>query len=222
MMLLVATIRLLLWVSPLPGPPVAPPAPPRQTQPQLPGDCQRQPGEADSAFVRRVLPQAYAQSHDLLAYAWRPSAFGKQLFFSVHGEEGNEYGTHLYVLDPYQENTYAVQILPVMQADDTYLSAIFFDDANRDGHKDLLVLSNYSLLDQVIDVEGQRMYGRSTHHHTDIWQYRGPDKAGRPQYQLLPARPSLDDLPTASEVRGALAPAPRTRHRPAPAKARKR
>ena len=169
------------------------------------GVAQRLPGEADSAFVRRVLPMAYAQAHDLLAYAWRPSAFGKQLFFSVHGEEGNEYGTNLFVLDPYQENTYAVRILPVAQADDTYLEALFFDDANHDGRKDLLTLASYSLRDQVLEVDGQRMYGRTTHHSTDIWQYRGPDQAGRPQYQQLPGRASLDELATAADVRGALA-----------------
>jgi hypothetical protein len=42
-------------------------------------NAQRQPGEADSTFVRRVLLLSYNQK--LVAYAWRPSTFGKQLFF---------------------------------------------------------------------------------------------------------------------------------------------
>jgi TonB family protein len=194
----------------------------REAQTLQQGEARRLPGEADSTFVRRVLPLAYAQSNDLLAYAWRPSAFGKQLFFSVYGEKGNEYGTTLYVLDPYQANTYAVVALLIdSQGDATYLSALFFADATHDGRKDLLALSSCSLRDQEIEVDGQRMYGRSTHYRTDIWMYREPDNAGRPRYQQVPERPDLDGLATAAEVRRALA-APARAQRPAPAKASKR
>jgi TonB family protein len=187
----------------LPEPPASP-APARDAQTRQQGVAQRQPGEADSTFVRRVLPVAYAQSHDLLAYAWRPSAFGKQLFFSVYGEEGNEYGTNLFVLDPYQENTYAVQVIAIAQADATYLQAIFFADANHDGRKDLLALSSYSLREPV-KIAGEWTHGRTTHYHTDSWQYLAPGTKGRPQYESLPERPDLDELETAADVRAALA-----------------
>ncbi|MDJ0367974.1 energy transducer TonB [Hymenobacter sp. H14-R3] len=190
----------------------------REAQTRQQGAARRLPGEADNTFVRRVLPIAYAQADNLLAYAWRPSAFGKQLFFSVHGEEGNEYGTNLFVLDPYQENTYAVRVLPIASMGDiTTLDALFFADANHDGRKDLLALSGCSLKER-IKQDGEWLYGRSTHYRTDTWQYLGLDKAGRPQYEQGPERSDLDDLATAAEVRKALTQPARPR-RPAPAKA---
>jgi TonB family protein len=41
----------------------------RDAQTRQQGAARRRPGEADSTFVRRVLPVAYTQSKDLLAYA---------------------------------------------------------------------------------------------------------------------------------------------------------
>ncbi|MBH8556462.1 TonB family protein [Hymenobacter sp. BT442] len=201
----------------LPTPPAGPtlvwePEAPHQQQPAVieertrqQGEAQRLPCEADSAFVRRVLPVSFAQSNDLLAYSWRPSAFGKQLFFSVPGGDRDAYGSALFVLDPYQPDTYRVLVLPIdSQGDLTYLSALFFTDANHDGRKDLLALSSCSLRDPV-KINGHWTYGRRTHYRTDIWQYRDVDPAGRPQYQQAPERPDLNELATAAEVRQALA-----------------
>lgn len=166
------------------------------------GVAQRLPGEADTTFLRRVLPVAYPQSHDLVAYAWRPSAFGKQLFFSVQDEEGN---VELLVLDPFQADTYAVQVLPITsQGDITTLEALFFADANHDGRKDLLALSSCSLRER-IKTGGQWMFAHNTHYITDTWQYPALDNTGRPQYKQGPERPDLNELATAAEVRQALA-----------------
>lgn len=183
----------------------------REAQTRQQGVARRRPGEADSTFVRRVLPVAY-QGYEL-AYAWRPSAFGKQLFFSEKDEEGN---VSLLVLDPYEENTYAVRVLPLTsQGDITTLEALFFADANHDGRKDLLALSSCSLKEQTKQ-EGEWLFFHRTHYLTDTWQYLGPDKAGRPQYAQGPERPDLNELTTAAAVRRALAAPPR---RPAAPKA---
>ena len=183
-------------------------APARDAYTRQRGLAQRQPGEADSTFVRRVLPVAYAQGHKLLTYAWRPSAFGKQLFFSEKDEEGN---VSLLVLDPYQQDTYALQVLPLTsQGDVTTLEALFFADANHDGRKDLLALSSCSLKEQVKQ-DGQWLNVHNTHYITETWQYQGLGKAGRPQYKLLPNRADLDELETAAAVRGALAEPPQAR-----------
>jgi hypothetical protein len=188
------------------------PDPARDAQTRQQGVARRRLGEADSTFVRRVLPVAY-QGDKLLAYAWRPSAFGKQLFFSEKDEEGN---VSLLVLDPYEENTYAVQVLPTTsQGDITTLEALFFADANHDGRKDLLALSSCSLKEQAKQ-EGEWLFFHHTHYLTDTWQYLGLDKAGRPQYAQGPARPDLSELTTAAAVRRALAAPPR---RPAAPKA---
>ncbi len=179
--------------------------------------ARRRPGEADSTFVRRVPPLTYTQSNNLLAYAWRPSAFGKQLFFSVHGGPDNEYFTDLYVLDPYQENTYAVRMLAIPpQGDYTSLEALFFADANHDGRKDLLTLTRCDLREEVKLSDGEYHTGRFPHYQTLYWEYKVLDSTSPPQYTKETYRPDLDELETAAEVREALA-APR--HRRAPAKA---
>jgi TonB family protein len=187
----------------LPAPPTGPALARRldaQTREQ--GVAQRRPGEADTAFLRRVLPMSYCGRNNLVAYSWRPSVFGKQLFFSVQDEEGN---ASLFVLDPYQENTYALQVLPITsQGDITTLEALFFADANHNGCKDLLALSSCSLKER-FKQDGQWMYIHNTHYRTDTWQYLGLDKAGRPQYESGPERSDLDDLATAAAVRQALA-----------------
>lgn len=196
-----------------------------ETQTREQGVAQRLPGEADTTFLRRVLPVSYPGSNDLVAYAWRLSAFGKQLFFSTRGGEANDGGTDLFVLDSYQENTYAVQVLPIQSMGDlTDLDALFFADANHDGRKDLLALASCSLKERIkserirIKEDGEWRNVHITHYRTDTWQCLGLDKTGRPQYEQSPERPDLDDLATAAEVRKALALPPRP-HRPAPAKA---
>ena len=201
----------------LPGPPTGLAlARRRDAQTRQQGVAQRQPGEADSTFLRRVLPVSYPGSGDLVTYAWRPSTFGKQLFFSIKDELGN---AELLVLDPYQVDTYAVQGLPITsQGDITTLEALFFADATHDGRKDLLALSSCSLKERVKD-HGEWMSVHSTHYLTDTWQYQGLDKAGRPQYEPGPERPDLNDLATAAEVRQALLAPPLHPHHPTPAKA---
>jgi len=170
--------------------------------------ARRLPGEADTTFVRRVLPLSFAAADDqgLLTYAWRPSAFGKQLFFARRGGADNEYGTDLYVLDPYQPNTYAVQVLPIgSMGDFTTLAALFFADANHDGRPDLLLLAECSLRETHVE-DGDTLDGHWPHYATNIWQYLRLDKAGRLQYREdLTPRPYLDELGTAAEVRRALA-----------------
>ncbi len=116
------------------------------------------------------------------------------------------------MLDPYQPATYAVQVLPVgTMGDLTDLAALFFADANQDGRKDLLALAVCALSEVRESDDGEKLPGHWNHYRTDIWQYAGPDKAGRPQYHPdSTPRPYLDDLETAAAVRQALA-----RHRPA-------
>ena len=196
------------------APGVATPAQRREATTRWKQTARRLSGEADSTFVRRVLPLSCPEdAADLLAYAWRPTAFGKQLFFSRRGAP-NEYGTNLFVLDPYLPDTYAVQVLPVDDMSDfTYLAALFFTDADHDGRKDLLALAECSLSEEHESDDGERLIGHWNHYRTDIWQYVGPDPAGRPRYQPDPTpRPYLDDLATAAEVRRTLAkPPPRSK-----------
>lgn len=179
--------------------------------------ARRLPGEADTTFVRRVLPLSSAYGLDLVAYAWRPSAFGKQLFFTQRGGADNDGGTDLFVLDPYQPDTYAVQVIPVETMGDlTNLAALFFADANHDGRKDLLTLAVCALSEMRESDDGEMLPGHWNHYRTDVWQYAGPDKTGRPQYRQDPTpRPYLDELPTAAEVRQALA-----RHQSRPGRAK--
>jgi hypothetical protein len=162
-------------------------------------------GEANTTFVQRVLPRSYA-GHDnrLLAYAWRPSRYGRQLFFSRRSEDGSG-GTDLFILDPYQPATYAVQVLKLDNGGDldNHLDAVFFADVNRDGRLELLVLTE----DYVSEYDKESgMRGHATHYYTTVWRYgrSGPD--GRPRYWLdTTPRRYLDELPTAADVRQALA-----------------
>lgn len=187
------------------GPPPAPASTQeqREAQTQRQGLAERQPGEADSTFVRRVLPISYAGSNDLLAATWRPSAFGKQLFLSKQGQDDNAYGTDLLMLDPFQPNTYAVQVFAIpTQGDQTYLQAFFFADVDQDGQKELLAISECSL--RGAEVHGQ--YPRTSHYQTLVFQYAGRSSTGRPQYRDYPqSTPYLDELATAADVRQALA-----------------
>jgi hypothetical protein len=182
--------------------------PPIEAQTLKQATAQRLPGEADSTFLRRVLPASYPQSNDLLAATWRPSAFGKQLFFTVRGtdESNNDGGTDLFMLDPFQANTYAVQVFTIpSQGDLTDLEAFFFTDVDQDGHKELLAISECSLRESFKD-HGEVLYGRAPHYQTVVFQYVGLSSTGRPQYRDYPKDTSyLDELPTAAAVRQALA-----------------
>lgn len=178
-----------------------------ETRTLLAGEASRRPGEADSTFVRRVLPLSFAESHDLLAAAWRPSAYGRQLFFSRPSHsEANEQGSDLVVLDPFYENSYAVHVflIPALnnfiiasQGKATTLTAIFFADVNQDGRKELLALSQGGILEPE---------GFMTHYQTQVFHYLGPTSRGYPQYYEDDAlRQSLAELATVAEVRQALA-----------------
>lgn len=164
------------------------------------GLAYRYPSEADTTFLRRVLPSSFPRSIDLLAATWRPSTYGKQLFFSVPGSEDNDnrYGSELFMLDPYQGSLYAVQVFTIPSLGDaTSLTSLFFADVNQDGQKELLVLSECSL---------READGRETHYQTQVFQYIGLTSNGRPQYCEDPTkRPYLDGLDTAAKVRQALA-----------------
>ncbi|MDO7884962.1 TonB family protein [Hymenobacter cheonanensis] len=174
------------------------------------GEAERKPGEADSTFARRVLPLSFALSKDFLAAAWRPSAYGKQLFFSLPGTDANEQGTDLLVLDPFSEDLYAVHTFTIpalarfilgSQGEATTLTAIFFADVNQDGQKELLALSKGGLVEA-----GEWQ----TYYQTQVFRYLGLSSTGRPQYYEDTApRAYLDGLATVADVRQALA-----RHQP--------
>jgi hypothetical protein len=179
------------------------------------GIARRNPGEADTAFLHRLFPQSFF-AETLVVYAWRPSTFGKQLLFSRR--EIDEYqregeGTDLFVLDPFQPATYAVQKLPLAAIGDiTNLAALFFADVDGDGPKELLALV-YAEVQEVGTLEhdngtSEKAYGRMTHWHTYVFRYAGrsPGPAGRPRYRAdTTPRPYLHGLPTAAAVRLALA-----------------
>lgn len=102
------------------------------------GVVQRQPGETDMRFLQRLFPASFAAGKPL-RYAWRPSSYGPQLFFS-HGERDDAHhfgeGVELFVLDAFQPATYAVQALFVEPIGDiTNLAAFFFADVDRDGNR---------------------------------------------------------------------------------------
>ncbi|RYU83255.1 energy transducer TonB [Hymenobacter persicinus] len=170
------------------------------------GIARRQPLEAADEFLARVLPLSYPASGDLLVYGWIPGPFGQQLFFSVPGREGNEYGSDLFVLDPIKADTYNVQVLSLGSLGDvTTLAALFFTDVNQDGQKELLTLSECSLREEFTADDGTRLTGRAAHYATTIFQYRFTDASIVPRYEQDPTpRPYLDELATATEVREAL------------------
>jgi hypothetical protein len=195
------------------GVPPAPPAPPNrdadervETRTLLLGEVERKPGEADSTFARRVLPLSYADAKDLLSATWRPSAYGKQLFFSLPSTGDDEQAVDLVLLDPFAADTYAVRTFAIpalsrfivaSQGEATAVTALFFADVNQDGQKELLVLSKGSQAEPE---------GWKTYHQTQVFQYLGLTSTGRPQYYEDTApRDYLDGLATVSAVRQALA-----------------
>ncbi|MBO2012794.1 hypothetical protein [Hymenobacter negativus] len=184
-----------------------------EDQMALRGVVRRAPGEADTAFLRRLFPLSFS-AEDLVSYAWRPSALGKQLFFPRR--EVNEYRQEgedaaLFVLDPFQPNTYAVQklLLPSI-GDVTNLSAFFFADVDRDGQKELLTLV-YAEVQELGTLEHddgtkERAYARMTQRHTYVFRYAGLNSTGHPRYRAdTTPRPYLNGLATAAAVRRALA-----------------
>ena len=173
------------------------------------GVARRRLAEPVDTFLQRVLPVSYTyfgQTLRAVQYSWRPSPFGKQLFFTAHDKE-EYYRLYLFLADPFQANTYAVQRfeldLPV--SDNPEALAIFFADVNRDGQKELLVLVNSSSREPMRkDNDGKPQYGHTSHYHTCIYSYKNPSCGGRPSYEEAASLPYLDGLKTAAEVRQAL------------------
>jgi hypothetical protein len=173
------------------------------------GVARRQPAEADTTFLKRLFPASFSGA-TLVRYAWRPGAFGKQLFFAgrerdAFGQEGE--GMRLFVLDPFQPDTYAVQALRLTPSGDiTNLASFFFTDINQDGQKELLALV-YAEVQQVDhQKDGSQLVGRLSQWQTQVFRYAGLDRTGRPHYQRdRLSRPYLNHLRTAAAVRQALA-----------------
>jgi hypothetical protein len=164
------------------------------------GVARRQPGEAPEAFLQRLFPVALPYPEAPIQYAWRPSAFGKQLIFSAQDPESFSY-LDVFVLDPYQADTYAIKRfkVPAIGSQIPSIVAIFFADATHDGRKDLLVLA-YSPPYAPDSPDGEA--GR---YYTTVFGYV-PAPAGQcPRYVSYPRRPDLDDLETAAQVRQFLA-----------------
>jgi hypothetical protein len=171
------------------------------------GVAKRQPAESVEAFLQRVLPASFANPDDppqLIHYAWRPNAFGQQLFVSAR-DPHEPYRLYVFVLDPYQADTYAVERFEVEHeaSDSADLEAIFFADANHDGQKDLLVLVNSSIVTPTM-IDGMNWQAHTDYYHTRIYGYRLADQGQRPHYQEYPHRADLDELETAAEVRQVL------------------
>jgi hypothetical protein len=167
------------------------------------GVARRQPGEAAEAFLQRLFPVAlqYPDSQPKpIQYAWRPSAFGKQLIFSAQDSESVSY-LDVFVLDPYQADTYAVKRfeVPAIGSQIHNIRAIFFADATHDGRKDLLVLA-YSPPYAPDSPDGEA--GR---YYTTVFGYVPAPAGQRPRYVSYPRRTDLDDLETAAQVRQFLA-----------------
>jgi hypothetical protein len=177
------------------------------------GLVQRKPNEADTAFLRRLFPTSFAGNPT--TYAWRPSAYGPQLFFS-HGQRDDAHrvgaGTELFVLDPIQPERYAVQVLWLepIEGELTNLAAFFFADVDRDGQKELLALV-YAEVQEVVMLDvgpgkKEEAVGRFSHWETQVFRFSGLSRVGRPRYQPdRTPRPYLNKLRSAAEVRRALA-----------------
>lgn len=172
------------------------------------GVARRRPAEADTAFLKRLFPTSF-YTNQVVLYSWRPSAFGKQLFFSCREQDAfgqNGEGTQLFVLDPFQTNTYAVQMLLLEPIGDiTNLASFFFADVDRDGQKELLALVYAEVQHVDIHTDGRRLVGRVSEWQTQVFRYTGLSRTGRPHYQRdRKSRPYLNHLCTAAAVRQAL------------------
>jgi hypothetical protein len=178
--------------------------------------ARRHPGETDAQFVRRVLPLTLADGGgNVTTHAWRPSAFGKQLFLTRSGQDGNEGGTDLLVLDPYRPATYALRVLPVTPLDDAIsLVDFFFADVDYDGKLELLALKRCDLRGSRTSRHGRETYlGSEPRFATQVFHLARPDRTSRPHYQHEGIeRAYLDDLPTVAAVQRALAQHARAQH----------
>ena len=178
------------------------------------GTAKRLPSETVSAFLQRVLPASYPNAYGdkVVQYSGRSGSFGKQLFFSVlcGGEDAieNHGGSDLFILDPFQPDTYSVQILRLETMGDlTTVASLFFDDVDQDGQKELFVLMTSSLKESHYDkATGELWPFHADHYQTHVFRSVAQSPFGRPQYEEdLTPRPYMDEMPTASAVRRALA-----------------
>jgi hypothetical protein len=173
------------------------------------GIARRKPNEADTTFLKRLFPASFLAG-SLIRYAWRPSTFGKQLFFSYRERDAQgseEEGIQLFVLDPFQPTTYTVQVLLLKPIGDiTNLASLFFTDVDQDGQKELLALVYAEVQHVDTHKDGEQLIGRLSQWQTQVFRYAGLSHAGRPRYRRdTTPRPYLDGLRTAAAVREALA-----------------
>jgi hypothetical protein len=178
------------------------------------GVAQRRLAEPVDSFLVRVLPVSYTyfgQPLKATPYTWRPSSFGKQLFFTAH-DKAEYYRLFLFIIDPFQPAIYAVERfeLELPESDTPEELATFFADVNQDGQKELLVLVNSRSREPI---EKDTQYEHVSHYHTCIYGYRAA-AGDRPRYEEYPSRPYLDDLATAAQVRQALTDHQRVRKLP--------
>lgn len=191
----------------------------REAQTWRRGWARRHPGETDAQFVHRVLPLSLDYTEKLTTYAWRPTAYGKQLFMTRQGQGDNKSGMDLLVLDPYRPHTYALRVLPVTGLDDQVsLNEFFTADVDRDGCPELLALKQCDLRGSRLERHGRETYtGSEPRYATDVFRLAGTDRAGRPRYQLEATdRPYLNDLPTKAAVVRALVKHRAVKHNPRP------
>lgn len=152
----------------------------------------RLPGEADSTFVRRVLPVSswsYGGS-DLQALAWRPSRYGRQLVFTHSVLAPVPFSTHwhttdILILDPFRPRTYAVQQFHTVNWGDLSGQQVapFLADVNDDGRPNLVALLTYSQSESWVADDGNRYNGHFDYYRVQVWRTAGLDKAGRPRYR---------------------------------------
>jgi hypothetical protein len=173
------------------------------------GIARRRPGELDTSFLRRVLPVSYSCAYNSLvvSYLWRPAPFGEQLFFSRTNGGDNEYDLFLYILDPFQADTYAVQCFDMGNMGDlTTVKAIFFADVDQDGRKELLTINECDLKETVRGDKGEMLFAHVPHYETHVFRYIDLGSDARPQYREdKTPRNYLDELPNAATVRQAIA-----------------
>lgn len=145
----------------------------------------RLPGEADTTFVKRVLPVSYWSTDygNLQALTCRPSPYGQQLAFTKSVIDPNvaygSYGwrdTEVFILDPYQPHTYAVQRFYLDNGGDLPDQSVspFAADVNADGHPDLVALITYSQSE-----DG----GHLNYYRVEVWHTSGLGEDGRPRYR---------------------------------------
>lgn len=172
------------------------------------GIAERRPGEPDTSFLKRILPVSYPSAHNslIVEHTWRPTPFGKQLFFSRTNGGDNEYDLFLYILDPFEADTYAVQTFDMGNMGDlTTVAALFFADVDQDGQKELLSLNECSLKETFKADDGELLHGHRNHYQTLVFRYVGLSSAGRPRYREdSTPRTYLDELPTTAAVRQAI------------------